>query len=284
MRRTLFLIALMAGGCCGQKLHVYSPLTRVDPSGGVIKADRGKTQPRHILSPGVPRNAYSSLRVVVELDRPEAYTLDIGQNPENAVKATLYREIFVETANGWIPDSLQAVSIPYKGFPTDFRLPGQRVVTFWLDMWVHRKAEVDRVKVEPQLYVASIDDWVVYPMEVRIQSPVARDLKMTYSSRLPAVTAPSDETVRGPLRAAMCGVAEASGTRPPQLTARDLLRRNVVQHMSLAGDKASLQSAFHKASGMDAETWCKSPSTPPTGPEWYLRLRDLIYRLAGAED
>jgi hypothetical protein len=282
--RTLFLTALTVAVCFGQRVHDYSPLTRVDPSGQVIKADRGQRQPRHILSPGVPRNAWSSVRVVVEMDKPEAYTLDVGQNPENAVKATLYREVFVETADGWIPDSLQPVSIPYKGFPTDFRLPGQRVVTFWLDMWVERNAEVDRVKVEPQLSVASIDDWVVYPMEVRIQDPVAPALKMTYSSKLPAVTSPADETVRGPLRAAMCGVAESVGSKSAQLTARDLLRRNVLQHTALAGDKAGLQAAFTKASGIDAAAWCKSPSTPPAGPEWYLRLRDLIYRLAGAED
>lgn len=283
--RFLFLTAVIALSCAAQKVHVYSPLTRVDPSGEVIKADRGKAPPRHILSPGIPRNAFSSLRVVVELDKPEAYTLDIGQNPENAVKATLYREVFVETPDGWIPDSLQEVSIPYKGFPTDFRLPGQRVVSFWLDMWADRNAEVDRVKIEPQLYVASLDEWVVYPMEVRIQQPVVKDLKLTYAARLPAVTAPADHTVRGPLRALMCGTAEATGAKPSsQLTSRDLLRRNVLQHMSLAGDKISLQQAFTKASGLNAAAWCKSPSTPAAGPEWYLRLRDLIYRLAGAED
>ena len=281
--RILFLTVCTALLCSGQRLHVHSPLTRIDPGGEVVKADRGKLEPRHILSPGFPRNAYSSVRIVVEFDKPESYTLDVGQNPENAVKATLYREVFVETANGWIPDSLQPVSIPYKGFPTDFRLPGQRVVTFWLDMWVDRKAEVDRVKVEPQLYVTSVDDWVIYPMEVRIQDPVVPDLKPR-ASKLPPVTAPADESVHGPLRAAMCGLAETTGSRAGQLTVRDLLRRNVVQHMALAGDTASLQQAFTKASGIDAAVWCKAPSTPPAGPEWYLRLRDLIYRLAGAED
>src|SRR5688500_18711949 len=100
--RILFLLALTALACLGQRVHVYSPLTRIDPTGQVVKADRGKTQPRHILSPGFPRNAFSSVRVVVDLDKPEAYTLDVGQNPENAVKATLYREVFVETADGWI--------------------------------------------------------------------------------------------------------------------------------------------------------------------------------------
>jgi hypothetical protein len=149
---------------------------------------------------------------------------------------------------------------------------------------VDRNADVDRVKVEPQLYLASLDDWIVYPMEVRIQQPVVRDLKLTYAAKPAAVTAPMDETVRGPLRAALCGSPEATAAKSAQLTSRDLLRRNVLQHIALAGDKASLRQAFTKVSGLDAAAWCKSPSTPPSGPEWYLRLRDLIYRLAGAED
>lgn len=270
----------------GQTLQVYSPLTRVDPVGQIVKADRGSAPPRHILSPGVPRNAYSSLRIVVELNKPEPYTLDIGQNPENAVKTTLYREAFVETANGWIPDTLEQVSIPYRGFPTDFRIPGQRAVTFWLDMWVDRNAPVDRVKVEPQLYPDSHGDWVVYPMEVRIQSPVVPAIRPTLAANLPPVTAPSDESVRGPVQTALCGSKEAFRTGPVlQVTGRDLLRRNVLQHMALAREKSALIAAFSKASGTtDLQKWCSAPATPARGPEWYLQFRDLIYRQAGAEN
>ena len=32
-------------------------------------------------------------------------------------------------------------------------MPGQTTVTFWLDMWVAKNAMVDRIKVEPQLWV-----------------------------------------------------------------------------------------------------------------------------------
>ena len=54
----------------------------------------------------MPRNGVSPLRIVVELDKPEPYSLDIGQNPENAVKARLYRENFIDTPQGFIPDTL----------------------------------------------------------------------------------------------------------------------------------------------------------------------------------
>ena len=83
-----------------------------------VRADRptgprDSRAPAH-LSPGVPRNAFSSLRIVVTLDKPAKYILDIGQNPENAVKATLYKEKFEKLGDQWIPDGLEPVKIPYE--------------------------------------------------------------------------------------------------------------------------------------------------------------------------
>src|SRR4051794_4714766 len=121
-----FLLALKL--CSGQQLFVYSPLTRLDPAGEIVKADRGSAEPRHILSPGIPRNASTPLRVVVKMDKPDSYYLDIGQNPEDAVKARLYKELFIETPAGWIPDTLQEVNLPYRGTVADSRLPDQKVV------------------------------------------------------------------------------------------------------------------------------------------------------------
>jgi hypothetical protein len=178
------------------------------------------------------------------------------------------------------------VKIPYRGFPTDFRMPGQRVVTFWLDMWVERNAEVDRIKVEPQLYLESLRDWVVYPMEVRIQQPVVPDQKVTIGA-LPPVTDPADAVVFPAVQAALC----AAPPRPPSapdpagsVTGRRLMWRNVAQHMKLIADRTAAQAAFGKASEMSLSAWCARPSTPPAGPEWYLRFRDLIFRQAGAGD
>ena len=97
---------------------MFSEFTRIDPFGQIVSQDRGATEPRNILSPGVPRNAFSSFRIAVTFDKPAKYVLDIGQNPENAVKATLYRERFEKHGDSWIPDGLQPVKIPYEGeFP-----------------------------------------------------------------------------------------------------------------------------------------------------------------------
>ena len=173
--RAVVLLGLFAALCCSAQtstLRVVSEFTRIDPFGQIVPQDRGKSEPREFLSPGIPRNAYSSLRIVVSLDKPATYTLDIGQNPENAVRATLYKEKFAKQGDQWIPDGLEPVKIPYEGvFPSD-DIPGQTTVTFWLDMWVDRNAPVDRIKIEPQLWVSTFSDWFTYPMEARILEAV----------------------------------------------------------------------------------------------------------------
>ena len=285
MRFALFLL-LTAAFAHGDKVHVYSPFTRVGPDGEVVKPDRGNAAPRHILSPGVPRNAFSSLRIVVELDKPGGYFLEIAQNPDNAVKATLYRENWIETPQGYIPDTLTRVSIPYQGFATDFRLPGQRVVSFWLDMWVDENAPVDRVKVEPQLWPESVKDWIVYPMEVRIQQPVVPAAGPVALPPLPPLTASADAVTYPFLQSTLCGISLPSTKteEPGQTTNRLLLRRNVAQQLMLAKG-VDAKALFAKALQLpDPQPWCRKPVTPPAGPEWFLRFRDAIYRAKGAGD
>ncbi len=278
------LLALIGLSCLAQRVFVYSPLTRIGPDGNIVRLDRGFSEPRTILSPGVPRNGVTPLRIVVELDKPEPFWLDIGQNPENAVKARLYRENFIETPKGFLPDTLIEVSIPYRGFETDFRLPGQKAVTFWLEMGVAKDAPVDRIKVEPELYTESMKDWVVYPMEVRIEDPVLPDAASVVSRNAPdaAVTAPADTAIFPVICAdhvsAQTKLNESSG----QLTTRELLRRYAQQDITLLKQRSDLDALFRKVAGTDRKTWCTAPRTPSTGPEWYLRLRDAIYRQASA--
>ena len=62
-----------------QDVRVYSELTRIDPFGNVVKADRGD-EPREILSPAVPRNAYSTFRVVISAAPGTEFTLHAGSS------------------------------------------------------------------------------------------------------------------------------------------------------------------------------------------------------------
>lgn len=275
------LTAFVGFSCFGQKLFVYSELTRIDPFGKVVPQDRG-AEPRHILSPGFPRNATSSLRVVVWLEKPGVFNLDIAQNPDNAVRPMLYKEIFEKHGDSWIPDKLQPVTIPYNGVAKDFSIPGQTYLTFWLDMTVNGTAPVDRVKVEPQLWTPEIDDWVTYPMEVRIMEPVIPDWKPG-SAAVPAVTEPADAAVRGPMRQALCGGKEPAG--PSVLTARYLVRRNAAQHLTVVRSRAEVTAALSNATGAPTpEALCGSgPVKSAAGPEWYLRFRDSLFRAKSRE-
>jgi hypothetical protein len=273
--RVALIAALATLPCAGQKLFVYSELTRVDPFGKVVPQDRGAT-PRHILSPGIPRNATSSLRVVVWLEKPGEYHLDIAQNPDNAVRPMLYREVYEKHGATWIPDKLLPVTIPYNGKADDFALPGQNYVSFWLDMTVARNAPVDRIKVEPQLWAPSFDDWVIYPMEVRILEPALPDVKPP-SGAVPAVTEPADASLRGPLRQALCGQKETAA--PFAMTARHHIRRNAAQHLLLAQSPLELRPAMTNVPGApSADAICAGSWKNSAGPEWYLRVRDSLFR------
>jgi hypothetical protein len=140
----MFAVAAQA-----QTVQVYSEFARLSESGEVLAPE----EPREILSPVVPRNAFTTFQVAVQVPQGTKYHVFIGQNPEGAVKATLYRR------GG---EKLEAVGLPYEGTVPQ---------VFWLDVWVDESAPVRRVKIEPQVFVNG--DWVTYPMEVRVSEVAA---------------------------------------------------------------------------------------------------------------
>jgi hypothetical protein len=149
VRFGLLLICLAAADA--QSLNVYSEFAEIN-SNGVVTAP---ANPREILSPAIVRNGFTSFQVVVKVAPETSYWFYVGENPEDAVRVTLYRE------SG---DKLEPVELPYEGRSTQ---------VFWLDVWADREALVRRVKVEPQLKVDR--DWVTYPMEVRVMDAVVPD-------------------------------------------------------------------------------------------------------------
>jgi hypothetical protein len=111
--------------------------------------------PREILSPALARNAYTSFQVVVQADEHTLWRLHVGQNPENAVRVTIYHEMGARLERGDLP------------------VNGQGPQIFWMDLWVDRNAPVRRIKIEPALYIDG--DWVTYPMEARIMEASVPD-------------------------------------------------------------------------------------------------------------
>ena len=268
----LAAFVLVAAVLHGQPLKVYSEFQRIDAQGQVAAPDR-QERSREILSPAVARNAYASFRLAVRLPSGEPYTLYVGQNPENAVRVTLYRE---EADGASIPDRLAPVGQPAAGkFHT-----GQAVHTYWMDLWVAADAEVRRIKVELQLHCFS--GWVVYPMEVRVM-PAIVPPPASSGGPLPPRSSPADASVLGPLREYLCG--DSAPGAPRQLTVRGLLRRNALQDIALArqrergyGREETLRKISAAGGIGDLGGWCGRQAVvpPPPGPEWYLKIRDLL--------
>ena len=256
------------------QINVLSEFQRLDPFGQPVKEDRQDSQ-REILSPAVARNAYASFRVVVDIDPGKQYYLHVGLNPEDAVQVKVYKEVFQHQEDGrWIPDGLKPVDLPYLGKIGDQGIPGQKVDTFWLDIHVPKDAKVERIKVDPQLWVDQ--RWLSYPMEVRV---VAAQVEGPLPSpgNLAPPNFPVDASAQTVWRKHFCKIPETSSSQNT-LTIRSLVERNARQDAALHS-RWTVED-FTRLLGMkDASQLCaEAYVTSPNGPENYLRLRDRILR------
>jgi hypothetical protein len=274
--RAIAVLLMSASALSAQSLKVYSEYQRIGTDGKVILADR-QDRPREVLSPGVARNAFASFHVVLTAPPGTPYTLHFAQNPENAVRATFYREIHDTTG---IPDQLEKVELPIESKIDE----SGRALVLWLDLWVDSAAPVRRIRVEPQVWI--MDRWIIYPMEVRIMPSIVPDPGEPQALLAPA-TSPADTFAFGPLRDYLCDVREAPGKA--ELTVRHMIQRNARQDAALArvyershGRADVLSRLAGSVSLPSTGPWCaeQSPSRPPGqgGPEWVLRLRDLLAR------
>ncbi|MCX6585166.1 MAG: hypothetical protein NTX13_01120 [Acidobacteria bacterium] len=272
MRRWLTVASLTLALAAGQDLRVRSEFQRPGPDGEVVPVDKTE-RPREILSPAVARNAYASYFLTVSLPAGVDWYLEVGQNPENAVRAVLYQT--VPDAAG-VPDELTKVEMPVKG-----RTERPEVRSYWRDLWVESGAPVRRIKVEPQVWVG--DRWLVYPMEVRVQWATVPAVTQKFWG-LPASTLRADAGVVNPWRDALCRPLPAQ-TQPEKTTVRLLQHRNVLQDVALAKKMGAAAAGALQAGGISLtnEAWCAAPVEgwqKDLAPEWYLRVRDFLYRNA----
>src|SRR5690349_284345 len=201
-----------------QSIEVYSEFQRPDPFGGVVAPDRA-WKPREILSPAVARNGFASFHVAVSVPPKESYWLYILPNPVTACRVSVYREHFVKTAAGWIPDRLTELQrLPDFGVmpDPDDGVEGQTTRVYLVDLWLPPNADVARFR-----------------MEVRVVETRFADVPVGDDRELPPIAAGADAVA-----------AEAWGNYlttgkltmpPPGLTVRGILRRNAVQDVSLGG-------------------------------------------------
>ncbi len=277
------LLLAFAGSLLAQPVHVYSEFERIDPFGKVLEVDRAE-MPREILSPALARKAWTTFQIVIDLaDQP--YTLFIAQNPDRFATVKLYRPVFVRVGKTWVPDRLEPVSVAPNGEVALIapRVPGQTALVYWLDVWLRPDAPVRRWRLEVQLNMNG--HWTIYPMEPRVQA--ARASAESGLPALPAATAPSSAAALAVMRGFVCGTESAGGERQP-LTLRALVRRNALQDRSLAralertmGRQRVIEGMLGSIGLKDREQWCRVPTSPPElGSEWYLRVRDFLYRSA----
>lgn len=289
MRLALFLA--LTGVALADGVRVYTEFERIDPFGNIVAIDQAEA-PREVLSPALARNAWTTFQVVVG-PAGEPYTLFIAQNPEHTVDVRLYRATFARHGEAWLPDRLEPVAMAENGAvgAIERQVPGQTVLVYWMDVWVRPEARVERFRLEVQLKVG--ERWTIYPMEVRVQA--ARPLAQPAPTGAPAgpgpqpaVEAPSSAAALAVMRAFVCGGGAPATEEQAPSTIRALIRRNALQDQSLA---RSLQPALGRAAvaeGMlaavgarDPASWCRDPKTPPElGAEWYLRVRDYLYKAA----
>ncbi len=194
----------------------------------------------------------------------------MGENPENIVKSTLYREVPEEG----VPDKLEKVETPVSG------VFSEAAQSFVIDVWTPPTAAVRRVRLEAQLHMSG--NWIIYPLELRLQPASIPHLPLT-TGQVAAVTAPSADTAVSAWDPYLC--AQTHRAADAGLTMRGLIRRNASQDVALAGKleakhgKDRVWQGIAQALGVpDVAGWCGARKL--SQPEMYLKLRDFLYKLA----
>jgi hypothetical protein len=220
----------------------------------------------------VVRNGFASFHIAVSVPAKESYLLYVIPNPVTACRVSLYKEHFVQTEAGWIPDKLSEVKrLPDFGVmpDPDDGVEGQTTRVYLLDLWLPPNADVARFRLEVQLKVAT---WTVRPMEVRVMRARVPDIPAGPDRPLPAIEQSADSAAMAELADFLSGVPLTMP--PPGETLRGILRRNAVQDMGLARSMDPAELARRALELFRAN----SVFTPRVlGAEWWLRLRDWLF-------
>jgi hypothetical protein len=262
---------LLVTVCCAaraQEIEIYSEFQRFDPFGHAVPQDRDM-RPREVLSPAVPRNGHLSVHVVVTAPSGTNYFLYEGQSPADILRVRIYREYFVRCGDDYCPDYLTEQKSPSFGaIPESVHdMPDQTTRCYLLDIWVPPDVPPRRVRIEALLKVGI---WMVAPMEVRVIEPTVPDARgLPVAEDIAPLTAASSATAQRQLFRYLDGLPPEMP--PGILRVRDIIQRNAAEDMLVA------QSLGIRAPEL---LWLASSplAFPELGAEWYLRVRDFIYR------
>lgn len=243
-------------------LKVYSEFRRIGPDGEIVASDRGGAV-REILSPRALRGGWTSYQIVVEAPPGTEFWLYLGQNPEGAAKASLYRATF----SGGIPHTLEPVTEPAQGkIP-----PGQQAAVFWLDLLYPKDGPAGRVKLEPQLFLSEEKRWIIYPMEVNV-TPVRSQVVMESVSAQASPAGRADDIALAIIKAQVCPGVTLPPAKAKALTVRDRIERNARQDVALMRRLPPAALAGLIPAGL-------CDGSVPFPPEGMIGIRDRMYKL-----
>jgi hypothetical protein len=261
-----------------QDIQIYSEFERFDPFGNPLPADRDMV-PREILSPAMARNGHLSVHVVITAPSGTNYFLYAATNPPDILHVKIYREHFTPCGDTYCPDWLTEQASPSFGAipevlhdPSRPDMSRQTTRCYLFDIWATPDTPPRRVRVEALLKTGT---WFVAPMEVRIVAP-------TVPAVTPAIVAEDIAPLQAPSSAtAAIQLARYLGGLKPEwpkqlLRVRDIIQRNAAEDMLLAKslDRTRGAQPFPE---LNLLSWW--PLTyPGMGAEWYLRVRDFLYR------
>ena len=269
--------ALLATPLAGQSVQLYSEFQRIDPFGHIVPVDRADF-PREILSPELARNAHASFHVAVTVPANTSYFLYVGSNPPNIIETSLFKEEFTRIGSQWYPDALTTVRHPAFGVVPDAAagIAGQTTRCYLLDIWVPPNAPVQRVRVEVLL---KIGVWFVAPMEVRIvEARVPGHAEaFVMNPHLPDVDQRIDAGAMECLAGYLAGQPQTWNGGTANI--RDVIRRDAEQDMAIARLHPQIPYQLRLlAADSIVQWWMRTPAFHWNGAEWYLRVRDWIYR------
>jgi hypothetical protein len=262
------IFLLLCRGAAAQEINIYSEFERFDPFGRAVAQDRDMRS-REVLSPAVPRNGHLSVHVVVTAPAGTNYFLYAGSSPANTLEVKIYREHFVRCGDDYCPDFLSEQRSPSFGaMPESVHdLPTQTTRCYLFDIWVPPNVPPRRVRIEALLKVGI---WLVAPMEVRVIEPVVADTRaLPVAEDIAPLIAPSSATAQRQLFRFLDGLPPEMP--PGILRLRDVIQRNAAEDMLVA------QSLHIRAPELTWMAWAPFVF-PELGAEWYLRVRDFIYR------
>lgn len=215
------------------------------------------------------RNGFASFHIAVSVPQKESYFLYVVTNPVEACHVALYKEHFVKTPSGWIPDRLTEVHrLPDFGVmpDPDDGVEGQTTRVYLLDLWIPPTADLSRFRVEVQLKVAG---WTIVPMEVRTMRAQFPDLTTTNERLvLPPIEAGADAAA-----ASLQGGSGVLAVEAQPLTVRSILHRNAIQDIMLS-ENTYPKTVPQQAAELMRANFSVIPRL--LGAEWYLRIRDHL--------